>query len=248
MGKAKTAAAITPQTFDFSDKEIAKCFQRAYGEDFIYDTVESKWFVWGETMWLEDVGGKYYTAKMEALAERIRRASDFNPKLKSKNKGSTVHTKCDNLTTPAKLASVKGVLEGYLSRRVQWNNHPYTVTFLNGVYDLQDKTFRNSRRKEYINDTVTTKYNYEKPDPEKMKFLRENFINRILPDKAERERVMHTLASGMIGEPSKDLHVFHGSGSNGKSALMDFMGTVLGDYYVKVDKEVYRPLNIQHKR
>ena len=242
----KTKAAITPQTFEFSDKEIAKCFQRTYGDDFIYDTAEFKWFVWGGTMWLEDIGGKYYIEKMEALAGRIRKAIDF--RVKSKGKCARLQAKCQKLMTSAKLASVKRVLESYLGRRVQWNSHPYIVTFLNGVYDLQHQTFRNSKKKEYINNTITTKYDYEEPDAEEMRSFDENVINRLLPDKAERERVLQSLAAGMIGKPSDDLHIFHENGRKDKSNLMDLMGAVLGDYYLKVDKDTPRPVNVQNKR
>jgi len=110
----------------------------------------------------------------------------------------------------------------------------YLLCFNNGVVDFTNKVFREGYPEDYI--TKTTRINYvpynetdeawKKTSEELNKFMRTLFP---IPD-LYRYMWDH-LASCLIGtNKNQTFHVYHGSGSNGKSLLVDLMAATLGDY------------------
>jgi len=109
------------------------------------------------------------------------------------------------------------------------------VGFENGVYDLQNKQFRNGRYQDYI--SLTTGYNYieyNKHCPV-IKNIKK-FFKSIQPDisdldKQRRKYLKMFLSSCIQGvNTDETLHVFKGIGRNGKSKLVELMQKALGEY------------------
>lgn len=110
------------------------------------------------------------------------------------------------------------------------------VAFNNGVYDSSTFTFRDGRPEDYI--TFSTKVDFD-PDtpheqhpcwPEVRKLL-----ENVLPDAEVRDYFVKHMATLLIGgNEAQKFHILTGSGSNGKSMLMNLVTTALGDYAVKV--------------
>jgi P4 family phage/plasmid primase-like protien len=106
------------------------------------------------------------------------------------------------------------------------------IAFNNGILDLTTFEFRNGRPEDYI--SFSTGIDYE---PEKMYYEYESwpaiekFINQVLPDPDVRSYFIKHLATCLVGgNKAQKFHIMTGSGSNGKSMLMNLTSKALGDY------------------
>jgi P4 family phage/plasmid primase-like protien len=104
--------------------------------------------------------------------------------------------------------------------------------FLNGIYDLDKKEFRQGYQEDNI--TLSTGINYIKnlnyKDYEKINQI-EELINKIFPVEEVRNYVLNLLASFLHGDNKEQkFHIWNGCGSNGKSMLIDFYKKIMGEY------------------
>ena len=109
------------------------------------------------------------------------------------------------------------------------------IAFNNGVLDMSDTTkfvFRNGLPEDYI--SFSTEIDY---DPERKYYdypewpAIQSFINQVLPDPEVRTYFMCHLATCLLGgNKAQKFHILTGSGSNGKSMLMNLVTKALGDY------------------
>jgi P4 family phage/plasmid primase-like protien len=110
------------------------------------------------------------------------------------------------------------------------------MCFTNGVYDLKNGVFRDGLPEDYI--TKTTNLFYEPVDediPQHKKRIAEihDFMAKLFPIPEVREYMWEHLASTLVGESTpttQTLHMYVGAGCNGKSALVDLMAMILGEY------------------
>ena len=109
------------------------------------------------------------------------------------------------------------------------------VGFNNGVYDLLQGQFRRGRPEDMV--SRSTNINYIKYDPycrqvtEIHKFLRE-----VLTITPVRNYVIKLMATFLDGSTKNEkFHVWSGSGSNGKSKLIELLERCLGDYSCKMN-------------
>jgi P4 family phage/plasmid primase-like protien len=114
------------------------------------------------------------------------------------------------------------------------DTNKYLLCFNNGVVDFINKTFRDGLPEDYI--TKTTRINYvphDESNPEWVKTSDElnNFMTSLFPIKDLYRYMWDHLSSCLIGtNKNQTFHVYHGTGSNGKSLLVDLMSAALGDY------------------
>lgn len=111
------------------------------------------------------------------------------------------------------------------------NSNPYLTCFTNGVFDFSTNEFRDGRPDDYL--TKCTNYDYIPIDKIDKKDINDvnTFFNKIYPEKELRDYMWQHLASTMLGvNVNQTFNIYVGSGSNGKSMLVDFMSKVLGDY------------------
>jgi P4 family phage/plasmid primase-like protien len=102
----------------------------------------------------------------------------------------------------------------------------------NGVIDLTDMTFRDGKPADYLSFSTGIDYYPEKKYTDYAEWaVVENFIHQVLPDGEVREYFMKHLATNLIGgNTAQKFHILTGSGSNGKSMIMNLTSTALGDY------------------
>jgi len=110
----------------------------------------------------------------------------------------------------------------------------YLLGFNNGVIDFKNKIFRPGYPEDYI--SKSTKIDYIEYDTNDNHFIEcsneiDKFMNSLFPINDLKQYMWDHLASCLIGtNKNQTFHVYHGSGSNGKSILVEFMSLVLGDY------------------
>jgi len=108
------------------------------------------------------------------------------------------------------------------------------IAFNNGVLDMttENFVFREGKPEDCISfstgiDYDETRKYYEYPAWPEV----EDFIKKVLPDKTVRDYFMKHLATNILGgNTAQKFHILTGSGSNGKSMIMNLMAKALGDY------------------
>jgi P4 family phage/plasmid primase-like protien len=114
------------------------------------------------------------------------------------------------------------------------DTNKYLLCFNNGVVDFTNKVFREGLPEDYITKTTRINYiPYNENNPEWLETSKElqKFMSTLFPDEDLKQYMWDHLASCLIGtNKNQTFHVYHGSGSNGKSLLVDLMSATLGDY------------------
>ena len=109
------------------------------------------------------------------------------------------------------------------------------ICFLNGVYDLDKKEFRNGNPNDYI--SLCTKINYIEYDKNNEYIIKlEKFFEEIQPN-LETRKYLYTLLSGCLhGEQINQLFpILTGNGANGKGRLAKLIENSFGDYATTID-------------
>jgi len=106
------------------------------------------------------------------------------------------------------------------------------VAFNNGVLDTTTMEFRAGKQEDYLSFSTCIDYDGDKQYYEYPAWPQvDKFIRQVVPDPEVREYFMNHLASALIGgNPAQKFHILTGSGSNGKSMIMNLMSKALGDY------------------
>jgi P4 family phage/plasmid primase-like protien len=113
--------------------------------------------------------------------------------------------------------------------------NPELLGFKNGIYDLDNCSFRKGNQKDYI--TMTTGYDFIEYDPESQEvkdiYI---FLSQIIPNKQVLEYVLKVLGRSLLGYNDERFYIFTGfMGQNGKSTLINFLEHSLGDYLTSCD-------------
>ena len=111
------------------------------------------------------------------------------------------------------------------------DSRSHLIGFENGVYDLKMHIFRDGMPDDYISHS--TKINYIEYDPNLPEIQEINdFFSKIFVNDAVKNYVLDIITCIIDGSITQErFYVFTGSGSNGKSRLLDFIQKALGDYY-----------------
>ena len=110
------------------------------------------------------------------------------------------------------------------------DSNPYLVGFLNGVYDLKEGCFRDGLPSDYVSKTVG--YDWEEFDEDDPVFDKINkFFSEVQPEEDMRTYILTFIAKILRGIPDSKLHIWTGGGGNGKSATVDLINNMLGEYF-----------------
>lgn len=110
------------------------------------------------------------------------------------------------------------------------DSNVYLVGFLNGVYDLKELCFRDGLPSDYVAKTVG--YEWEEYDERDPIFKKINkFFAEVQIDEDMRTYVLTLIAKCLRGVPDTKVHIWTGGGGNGKSATIDLIKAILGDYF-----------------
>jgi len=106
------------------------------------------------------------------------------------------------------------------------------IAFNNGVLDLTTFEFRDGKPEDYISFSTQIDYDQDKKYYEYSEWPQiELFLNQVLPDPEVRSYFMKHLSTCLMGgNKAQKFHILTGSGSNGKSMLMNLASKALGDY------------------
>jgi len=119
----------------------------------------------------------------------------------------------------------------HFNRKVDANKD--LIAFNNGVLELDNNyLFRPGKPEDYMSFSTGIDYDPDTPYYEYPAWPKvDTFIKRVLSDPEVREYFVQHLASNLFGgNPAQKFHILTGSGSNGKSMIMNLMTKALGEY------------------
>lgn len=106
----------------------------------------------------------------------------------------------------------------------------YLVGFLNGVYDLKNKCFRDGLPSDYTCKTVG--YNWKHLTGNEPTFKKiDKYFSEVFVKEDMRDYILTFIAKILRGIPDTKLHIWNGGGSNAKSTTVDLIKFTFGDYF-----------------
>lgn len=210
-------------------------------------TTNKQWYKFETHRWIKtDINEIYYIIR-EKLVPMFQKLQNVFHKSYSINKNSTDLEKITQTQTIISqlclVAYCRNVIKEYIDLvydpdfHKQVDKKKYLICFNNGVYDMKSNIFRDG----YPGDCITlcTGYDYLNWDPNnKYNKVITDFFEQIQPDQSAREKLLNTLSNCLIGsDPGDELEAFIGSGSNGKSTLMDLVSVTFGELFFHIDLE-----------
>lgn len=137
---------------------------------------------------------------------------------------------------PFKENVVKECCELFYQERFEelLDSNPGLLAFNNGVYDLDNFEFREGRPDDFVSFCTNIDYIPFDKDHECVRDLQE-FWRRVHPNDNIRRYVLTLLASFLSGHTHEErFHIWTGTGSNGKSKVIELYEMILGDYGCKL--------------
>jgi len=110
--------------------------------------------------------------------------------------------------------------------------------FQNGVYDLENNTFRDIEPTDYI--STTTGYDYNPKIDDHYINTARDFLKSTQKSDEMYQYVLDVLSCMLYGKNyHQDFHIFNGKGANGKSVLMTFLLLTFGKYGTKINATTF---------
>jgi Megaviricetes DNA primase len=225
--------------------DIAKVIHALYKDRFVcVDIDKRKWYEFQNHKWVvvqsaytleelisEDVRNmlmSYCGVKLQDLAQKGKGFKDHEYKRYVK-----IMNSIDNLGNTDFIGKVIKACAGkFYDANFQslLDTDPYLVGFENGVYDLNEMAFRDGMPSDMVAKTVGYDYlEFEADDPIFDVIIK--FFSQVHTDVDMREYTLTFLASILRGKPDQKAHIWTGGGGNGKSAMVDLIKRMIGDYF-----------------
>lgn len=244
----------TIKTQVVTESDLAQVLYQLYKDEFRCASIKNKiWYHFRNHRWVEIDSGttlrynisrvlsKLYADKSDELTQlaSAEESNDVNKfgKIRSlAGKYSQIGT--DLKRTAMKQNVMKEVAEIFYEEDPEFmkklDTKPHLLCFTNGVFDFNEGIFRPGMPEDYI--SLSTKIPYIPFDStNEAHVLRkteiEEFFLQLFPEEELNRYMWEHLASTLIGtNKNQTFNIYNGSGSNGKSKLVELMTMVLGEY------------------
>lgn len=238
-----------------TNNTVAKGFCDTFGDNFVCaDLKNDKWYRFDNHRWLNDDKGvsirKMLSNEFKSII--IKEGIKYSSKAANQectdeervsllNKSKIYNEIAIQLETTSYKNNVMKEISEFLYQPDFIENldkNKNLMGFNNGVYDFDIMEFRDGMPSDYISlctniDYVPFDLNQNNVYFEEVQNEVYNMIESIHPDPVMRNYVFNLMASichGLIKE--QKFHIWTGTGSNGKSMLIDLLKNSLGDYAV----------------
>jgi len=227
---------------------IADVIYSYYNDRYVcVEPSKNVWYHYQDHRWIEDKCGTSLNIKISTEISKAYQVFAYNYNIQVYKSGSETDKQragelsqtcieisrklCDSTfkSNVFKECKSRFYVSGFLDKL---NSHPNLLHFNNGVYDLDNKEFREGYPEDYI--SITTGIDYiEELDQEDYQKQNEilDFLSKILPIRDVHNYVLRLLSSFLHGANNdQKFHVWTGSGGNGKSKLISLFQSILGEY------------------
>lgn len=227
-----------------TDYHIATLLYSQFKYDFVFGN--NKWFKFKNHRWmlmdpilkdLKDIISVDIFQQLTLLGQSQKRklieTNDENAKKQIENNLKNIENLrkvCGN--SNKKRAIVDECKTVFLSSRTveKMDTQTHLLGFENGIYDLNAQRFRDGRPDDCL--TFSTGVEFVTYDPTNVYFKEVfMFLKKVFVDDDIREYVLLLLGSFLHGDNlNQNFFIWTGSGSNGKSTIVDFIENTLGEY------------------
>jgi P4 family phage/plasmid primase-like protien len=229
--------------------DLASVLHQLFKDKFVCVSISKNiWYECGEHRWHEIDSGNTLRLCISSTMhqEYLTRIKDSTTRMQVMEQTDQAYDVLRKRTS--KLADIAMLL-----KKTQWKNNimrearelfydrefmdkldcnPYLMCFNNGVVDFKSKCFRKGQPDDYL--SMCTNIDYKPLDRSKDGSIVaeiETFFEQLFPVKELRRYVKQHLASSLLGlNLNQTLTKYLGTGRNGKSALVDLMSHILGEY------------------
>lgn len=222
-----------------TQENIAKCFYKICGEDFIY--CDECFYCFNGIFWeisktairrkfVTEFTNIFFDYQIDLLKKLRDLSSDTEEYAMINDKNKQLGKIIVFLQTNKNIKdicndSIKIYIEDNL---IKFESNSNIFCFNNAVFDLNKCEFlKVSNKFDYM--CMTTNYDYREPTEEEIDFLN-NIIDKIFPIKEERDLYLTLLSTGLYGVTLEKFVLANGGGRNGKSLLNELTEHTLGNY------------------
>jgi P4 family phage/plasmid primase-like protien len=226
--------------------DVAKVLVELYRYQYVCASLKHKqWFEFRNHRWIEIEEG--YTLNMKISTELVSKYSEVaafyyatSMTMEPGEERDSFHRKAENINKIiSKLKTTKFKNDVMSESRIlayndkfleRLDENRYLIGFNNGAYDLENCFFRDGCPDDYIRlNTGIDYYEYDEEDEHIINVTK--FIQKIHPDKAMCKYILLLLSSYLQGHtPDEKFHIWTGTGSNGKSKLIELFQLAFGNY------------------
>ena len=235
---AKSISRYDPETngdsFKLTDVGNAERFAAMFREDVRYCAVYKKWFVWNGKFWEQDNGTiieyaihcvrSIYTYA-DLLPEGDQRKALIQHALRSEN-GNKIKL----------LVSLAAGLKDLAITPEEWDANPWLLNCQNGTIDLKTGQLRPFSKTDFITRICSAPYDEHCPTP-----LWNQLLDTVMSGKKIMiEYLQRAFGYSLTGDISEQaMFVLHGTGSNGKSTLLNIFSAVMNTYAQSSSSEAF---------
>jgi P4 family phage/plasmid primase-like protien len=233
----------------FTDYDFAKVLYQLYKDKYVCSDINSKsWHEFKEHRWVANEGSSIrlaisnemhtiYQNKRDTYINEMQHYEESENRYEFLKKRTTkIGEVCIKLKTRACINNIYSIAVDIFYDNdfiKKMDSNAYLMCFLNGVIDFKNKEFRDGCPQDYITKTTGICYlkNFKEARFEELKEQIKLFMEQLFPNKDLNRYMWQHLASCLIGENiNQTFNMYIGSGSNGKSLLIDLMSKALGEY------------------
>lgn len=217
--------------FHLTDLGNAERLIDKFGHDLRFCSEEKKWHVWTGKKWQKD------TAKQTVnLAKQTIRAIyteiKFISNTETRKKLYAHALKSESAISIINLIELAKSESGIVCSRNDFDKHDFRLNTLNGTINLRTGSFEPPERSHFITKCIPVNYDSHAQCPRFIAFL-ESLMNN---NSNLVEYVQKIIGYSLTGDTSEQCYFFlYGTGSNGKSTLLNVVRTLLGGFAKNVD-------------
>jgi P4 family phage/plasmid primase-like protien len=242
----KNPAAEAAQ-FSRDDIGNGRRFNHYFGDKLRYVTDEGTWRIWDDRSWRVAHDAEILDLGVQ-VADRMRvdEIDHISELHKDEHEKHAAKSRSHSaLMAMSRMAAAQSTL---WTVHASYDVNPYLFNCSNGTIELgmDECTLREHRRDDLISKLCTTPFERDAKSP-----LVDEFLDRFLPDEAERWYVLSTLAVAALagGNPQRALLILIGPTTTGKTTLIDLITQTLGeDYVAAVNASVFKSTNTDAPR
>lgn len=236
---AKSIARYDPETegekFKLTDAGNAERFAAMYKDRIKYCSAFNKWFIWNGKYWEQDETKKIYTYAIACVRAILIEANELPDG--DKRKALVAHSMKSEAFT--KIRALLDIAKGLPEIAVMPNdldNDLYLLNCKNGTIDLKTGKLRPHDPKDLITKMCKTKYDESCQIPMWTQLL-EKVTRGDKNGMAYIQRVLGYALTGAISEQA--MFILYGTGSNGKSTLLNTFSELLGEYAAGTSSDTF---------
>jgi P4 family phage/plasmid primase-like protien len=238
--------ALIRESYNGSEYDIARVIQRKYNHSFAYDSANKLWFHFYDHRWHLTHDGLALKKRLPTeISAEYRKASSYYTNLANTIEDMAQKNVLDDLVSKlhgivhklktaafqAKVMTECAMLFNVDKFDEKLDSNRHLIGFNNGVYDLDAMEFRDGRPEDFVSISTNINYVSLADQPEYMVEDVKSFFQQVVMNDGVREYVLRLLASFLHGDIREErFHVWTGSGSNGKSRLIELYQKAFGEY------------------